>query len=388
MECYLFNHCGSTLRRQRFDKLLSSKEYRLMSMDEKFDQSIQIIMNENLPNLKRSLLQAPAEGNMILPQTHFKLGLFALSQNKPDVAMVYFGQARKKFEKRQDKDKANFWMYLVSKNKGYLQNLLNSYHVNMYTLAARDMMKMKYPKTITPRLNKARIGNFNIQDPIHWAYLKEKMFSGEYNLNQLADQVESDETIGIYTYIKAQASNFKEAYFPMPYRDFMARLSPKRQALLYAIARQESRFVPASVSRSFALGMMQIMPFLVEDIAKKKGERIDLDEIFNPYKALDYANFHLDYLTSYLYHPLFVAYAYNGGIGFTKNLITNGKYFRPGPYQPYWSMETIQNVEAREYGKSVLTNYVIYLNKLGVPTRILPFLDALTDPSKTDKFRQ
>jgi soluble lytic murein transglycosylase len=120
----------------------------------------------------------------------------------------------------------------------------------------------------------------------------------------------------------------------------------------------------------------------------KKGEKIDLDEMFNPYKALDYANFHLDYLTSYLYHPLFVAYAYNGGIGFTKNLITTQKYFRPGAYQPYWSMETIQNEEAKEYGKHVLTNYVIYMNKLGQPTRLLPFFESLTTPSKTDRFRQ
>ncbi len=388
MECYLFNNCGHTIRKQRFDKLLSSKEYRLMTMDEKFDQSIRIILSEDLPKLRQSLMQPPAEGNLISPQTHFKLGLYALSQNKPKIALLYFGQARKKFTERKDKDKANFWLYLVSKDKGYLKNLLNSYHVNMYTLAARDIMKMKYPKTITPKLSPARIGHFNIQDPIHWAALKEKLFSGRYNLQHLADEYKSDETIGPYTYIKAKASNFKESYFPMPYRNIMKNLSPKRQALLYAIARQESRFVPASVSRSFALGMMQIMPFLVEDIAMKKGEKIDLDEMFNPYKALDYANFHLDYLTTYLYHPLFVAYAYNGGIGFTRNLITTQKYFRPGAYQPYWSMETIQNEEAKEYGKHVLTNYVIYMNKLGQPTRLLPFLESLTTPPKTDKFRQ
>ncbi len=388
MECYLFNNCGPTLRKQRFDKLLSSKEYRVMTMDEKFDQSIRIILSENLPKLRRSLLQPPAEGNFITPQTHFRLGLYALSQNQPKIAILYFGQARKKFTERRDKDKANFWLYLVSKDKGYLKNLLNSYHINIYTLAARDIMKMKYPKTITPKLGSARIGHFNIQNPIHWAQLKEKLFSGRYNLHHLADQYKSDETVGPYTYIKAKASDFKESYFPMPYRNAMKNLSPKRQALLYAIARQESRFVPASVSRSFALGMMQIMPFLVEDIAIKKGEKIDLDEMFDPYKALEYANFHLDYLTKYLYHPLFIAYAYNGGIGFTRNLITTQKYFRPGPYQPYWSMETIQNEEAREYGKHVLANYVIYLNKLGQPTRLLPFLESLTTPSQTDKFRQ
>jgi len=168
----------------------------------------------------------------------------------------------------------------------------------------------------------------------------------------------------------------------------MKHKTPERQALIYAIARQESRFVPASVSRSFALGMMQFMPVLIKHVSKEKGENIDYDEIFNPYKAIEYADFHLDYLTKYLYHPLFIAYAYNAGIGFTRRHIKNSRNFRKGPYEPYMSMEKMENHEAKEYGKKVLANYVIYLNKLGVTTRIFPLLKVLASPSETDKFRK
>jgi len=63
-------------------------------------------------------------------------------------------------------------------------------------------------------------------------------------------------------------------------------------------------------------------------------------------------------------------------------------YFRKGAFEPYLSMEKMTNIEAREYGKRVLTNYVVYLNKLGISTRILPFLNILTSPAKTDKFRK
>ena len=173
----------------------------------------------------------------------------------------------------------------------------------------------------------------------------------------------------------------------MPYRDIVEKYPVTRQALIYAIARQESRFIPASVSRSFALGMMQFMPFLVKHVAKEKGEKIDLDEMFDPKKAIEYANYHLDYLNRYLYHPLFVAYAYNGGIGFTKRLIRQSDYFRKGKFEPYLSMEKMHNVEAREYGKRVLTNYIVYLNKLGKPTRLLPYIKMLTYPERTDRFR-
>jgi soluble lytic murein transglycosylase len=51
-------------------------------------------------------------------------------------------------------------------------------------------------------------------------------------------------------------------------------------------------------------------------------------------------------------------------------------------------MEKMTNIEAREYGKRVLTNYVIYMNKLGKPTRLLPYIEQLTIPSKTDRFRK
>jgi soluble lytic murein transglycosylase len=317
----------------------------------------------------------------------FKHGLALMQQRKPKQAADYFEDARKNYVQRYDIDKSLFWLYLSTKDDEYIKLLRESCHVNIYTLMAADTINGKYPKTITESLWKSSTWRFDIEDPIDWAKVKQKMNSG-VDLNDLADEHKSQETIGIYTYLKAKACNYTESYFPMPYRKAMKHMTPERQALIYAIARQESRFVPASVSRSFALGMMQFMPFLIKHVAKEKGEKIDYDEIFNPYKAIEYADFHLDYLTKYLYHPLFIAYAYNGGIGFTRRHITNKQNFRRGPYEPYMSMEKMENEEAKEYGKKVLANYVIYLNKLGVTTRIFPLLKVLATPSETDKFRK
>ncbi|SFV52337.1 Soluble lytic murein transglycosylase precursor [hydrothermal vent metagenome] len=318
---------------------------------------------------------------------YFKHGIALLQQGKAKQASGYFDVARRTYKKRYDIDKSLFWLYLSTKNRIYLKALHKSYHVNIYTLIAADSMNARYPKTITESLWKSKTFGFDIQDPIDWAKIKLQMKAG-CNLDDLADEHKSQECIGIYTYIKAKASKYTETYFPMPYRNIMKKLPKKRQALIYAIARQESRFVPASVSRSFALGMMQFMPFLIEHIAKQKGEKIDLDEIFNPYKAIEYANYHLNYLTKYLHHPLFIAYAYNAGIGFTRRHIKNPKHFRRGAYEPYMSMETMRNFQAREYGKKVLANYVIYMNKLGVKTRLFPLLKILATPKETDRFRK
>ena len=319
---------------------------------------------------------------------HFNAGIKLVESKKLQKAITNFHNAHRLYTKRWEKDKALFWLYLLTKEKKYLSKLKKSYHINMYTLLAADITHSKYPKTIiTPRVNKSRVFGIDAKDPIDWAKMKAKMNHPDADLDDLADDCESQATIGMHTYLKAKACNYQKSYFPMPYRKTMKQFSKKRQALIYAIARQESRFIPASVSRSFALGMMQFMPFLIEHIAKQKGEHMDLDMMFSPYKAIEYADFHLDYLNKYLYHPLFVAYAYNGGIGFTKRLIKKPNYFRTGAFEPYLSMEKMTNIEAREYGKRVLTNYVIYLNKLGKSTRLLPFIKILTNPAETDRFR-
>ena len=318
----------------------------------------------------------------------FKDGIKMVERKKLQKAITNFHQAHRLYTKRWEKDKALFWLYLLTKEKKYLSKIKKSYHINMYTLLAADITHSKYPRTIiTPRINKNNVFGIDAKDPIDWAKMKAKMNAPDADLDDLADDCESQATIGMHTYLKAKACNYQKSYFPMPYRKTMKKFSKKRQALIYSIARQESRFVPASVSRSFALGMMQFMPFLIEHIAKKKGEYMDLDMMFSPYKAIEYADFHLDYLNKYLYHPLFVAYAYNGGIGFTKKLIKKPNYFRTGAFEPYLSMEKMTNIEAREYGKRVLTNYVIYLNKLGKSTRLLPFIKTLTNPAETDRFR-
>ena len=341
---------------------------------------------------KPPLFRAASKTNWKLKSAankYFKSGIKLVEKNQLQKAANHFYEAYNKYEQRWEKDKTLFWLYLLTEDKEYLEKLLKSYHINMYTLLAADMKNKRYPRTIiTPSVSKSRVFGIDAKNPIDWAKMKAKMNAPCADLNDLADDCESQATIGMHTYLKAKACNYKKSYFPMPYRRTMKQLPKKRQALIYAIARQESRFVPASVSRSFALGMMQFMPFIIKHIAKEKGEYMDLDMMFSPYKAIEYADFHLDYLNKYLYHPLFVAYAYNGGIGFTRRLIKKTKYFRKGTFEPYLSMEKMTNVEAREYGKRVLTNYVVYLNKLGISSRLLPFIETLTTPAKTDKFRK
>ena len=163
-----------------------------------------------------------------------------------------------------------------------------------------------------------------------------------------------------------------------------------RKSMIYALGRQESLFIPSLISTSYALGMMQFMPFLANTIGKKelKIENFDQDDMFKQDVAFKFANYHLDYLEKFLFHPLFIAYAYNGGIGFTKKLITRDDMFKEGIYEPFLSMELVPVTETRNYGKKVLANYVVYSALMGSNIKISQLFEILSSPSATDKFRK
>lgn len=386
---FVFNNVGRS-GRQKLNGELSPRLWSDLTTHRSFNKSIKLINIGRYGSLKKSFLYMPAKKNALTYDSDMLLGFNAVTHDKLKVAIRYFSDARRKGYQREQVDRAMFWQYLISKDKSILRKLIKGHDMNIYTLLARDFLKLKYPKGLAPVLPKASlISKKNIDSPIYWAKLKKKIFSKKHNLYRLADDYKSADTVGYYTYIRSTASKDLEQYFPMPYRDLLHKLPKSRQAILYAIARQESRFIPGSISSSYALGLMQLMPFLIDDLAKKRKEHIDYDDMFNPRTALVYANDHMNYLTKWLQHPLFVAYAYNAGIGYTRRMLNKKKLFQSfGRFEPYLSIERLDNAQANRYGKHVLANYVIYMNKLGKHIRMIDLMRTLHMPSKTDKFRR
>ena len=388
MRLFVFSHAGKKGRR-RLDHPMSEREWQELSRHNGANLMLYYTRRERLPKLGRILRYKPAKDNALRYDYLMRMGFEALERNEMDLAEYDFARAVSRAPSRELADRALFWAWKAEDDRDYLKKLVKSYDINLYTLAARDALKLKYDLGITPKLPPGTVPGFDIRNPIHWHRLKRKIFDPRTDLRTLAARFKTRQTVGHYTYIETKAGKDIPQYFPMPYREFMEKLPLKRQAILYAIARQESRFIPASVSGSFALGMMQIMPFLVDHLKKVRREpRIDYDDMFDPLTALKYADTHLDYLTSWLHHPLFVAYAYNAGIGFTKRLIRRKDLFENrSPYDPWISLERVDNYQANEYGKKVLTNYVVYMNKLGYPLRITDLLSVVHLPEITDRFR-
>ena len=388
IQCYIFNRVTSKYRKKYFNKAFSPQQLELLIHEKQFNQTIyKVVTTHALQKIKESLVFLIKDNNLNF-ESNFLLAMNALEFKNPEVALNFLKIARRKTDYQKKLDQIDFWNYLITKDKKYLEQLLKSYDINIYTLRARDILNKPYPKVVIPKFPFKKIEGFDITNPIDWEKLKIEMKKNPKNLEKLAQKYKSSETLGIYCYIKEKESKYKTPYYPMPYPIAMYGLSKERKALLYAIAKQESHFIPASVSSAYALGMMQIMPFLIKHLSKERGKKIDLDEIFNPYTAINYANQHLNYLNKWLYHPLFIAYAYNGGIGFTRRTLRSSHLFKNGEYEPYLSMELIDYKETREYGKRVLANYVLYLNLLGGQIKVSDLLKSLVYPSQTDRFRK
>lgn len=163
-----------------------------------------------------------------------------------------------------------------------------------------------------------------------------------------------------------------EVRFPLAYRDEINKDAKKNKvdpALVYAIIRQESYFMPFAKSPAGAIGLMQLMPATAKRTAKQfslsySGEK----DLINANKSIQLGSAHLKKLKQQLNsHPALVIAAYNAG----KNAVNR---WIPDKVMPtdVW-IETVPYYETRNYLRSVIASYVVYQHRLGVT----PSLDSV-----------
>lgn len=377
----------SAYKKVNFPNALPQAQMDTLCTHYKFNAFVNsIVQNNDLVAWQKALIPIVPTSE-VRAKTLFLLGLNALKYNETKRARYFFSLSEEKATKREEKDRALFWNYLVSQDKSFLQKISQSSDINVYTLYAFEKLGLPLAHVVSPKLEGTH-PDFNVADPFAWVTVMSQVYAmNSEELEKEAERFKFANTVAHYSYLMERAQRYKEHYYPMPLYEEIAHYPIHRQALMLAIARQESRFLPSVVSTSYALGMMQFMPFVARDIAKKeKLEGFRLEAMFEPRIAYLFANIHLDFLERSLMNPLFVAYAYNGGIGFTRKLLQSGTFVK-GPYEPFLSMELVHYEESRDYGKKVLANYVVYSHLLGQPVSISNLFENLLSPSLSDRFR-
>ncbi len=138
-------------------------------------------------------------------------------------------------------------------------------------------------------------------------------------------------------------------------------------AMLYGIARQESRFSADIVSSAGAVGLMQLMPRTARWVANQLG-RTDFrpaaiaDVELNTFFGAFYFKYWFDRLDRM---PALAAAAYNAGPGRAQ------AWRPPAPLEGAVWVETIPFNETRDYVKKVLANSMMYAQALGVSQQTL-----------------
>ena len=383
----VFYHLSSWHIQKYLNSPIPKTYMQKLAKDKRFNTFVKKVLSSNANNLKTSLKGIKSTH----PKAEASFYLAMLNLDDKDLAIFYLKQVRKNAVSQFKKDRATLWLYLVSKEKKYLKQLVTSPELNIYSLYAYENLQKTF-KNITTTFNpKKEKPNFKVLNPLSWAktrvktYKKIKHYTYKQKVKYLKKHFQTKESEPHLAYFLKDIK--PNNYFLFYHNEYLQDYSKDRKALILAIARQESEFIPTAISPSFALGLMQFMPFLVTHTAKKLGyKNFKYEDIFKPKVAYEFANDHLDFLQNRLYHPLLVAYAYNGGIGYTRRNILKKSYFKINEYEPFYSLEMITPQEPMHYAKKVLANYVVYCNLLGVPITVTELLERLKDIDNNHRY--
>ena len=363
----LFFDLGEEYRSKFLNKNMKSELINKISKEKDFEKFLKYIIFDNkLTNLQKSLFILK-DNKEIASDLLFLLGINAVNNNNMDIAYKFFLNSYDKSYSRTDKDKSLFWLYLVTQDKSFLNELTTSFDNSIYSLYAKELLNIKPNNIIYEIQLKNQKSSYDIYDAFKWMEVTEdtKKNLDEKKLMKYYNIFTDENTLPHMAFVLQRYYKYKTQYYITPFRNLIRHYDIYKQVLIYSIARQESQFIPAAISFSSAQGIMQIMPFLSFDISKKLNEDYNIYEQFIPSKNIKYGNFHLDTLIGQFdNNPLFIAYAYNGGGGYTRKQLKKGLFKRKNKFEPFLSMEMISYEETREYGKKVLANYYIYNNYL------------------------
>lgn len=326
-----------------------------------------VIINSKMLNFKQAISKLNIQN---MPHNTFiLLGINELKIGTKTKALEYFKRAEGVASSAFLKNRSLFWQYKTSEDKQYLEKLNKSSFVDIFSIYANQRLKKQHNFKIVSDLSSLNDSAppFSTKDPYVWQDIVNNMLNTKDSI-KLANAIiyfSYKETIPHLAFLM-QKINSSVSYFIIPYQNLVKFSSVEEKSLVYAIARQESRFLPTLISRSFALGIMQIMPANVEPFSKDMGIDVNYDDLFDPKIGLNMGKYYINQLKKEYKNPLFIAYAYNGGPGFLRRFLSRKDSFSKNKkYEPWISMELIPYEETRFYGMHVIANYVIYSELFG-----------------------
>lgn len=174
---------------------------------------------------------------------------------------------------------------------------------------------------------------------------------------------------GIQIMAEAQLWDELQVRFPIVYQDYVSKAAKQTSVnplMIFAVARQESAFMPDAKSPAGAVGLMQLLPSTAKQTAQKSGMRFNVQDLIQPDKNIALGSRYLDYLLGVFDgNRILAAAAYNAGPSRVRKWMNTEKNAQL-PYDVW--IETIPFKETRGYVQNILSFSVIYAYRLGQET--------------------
>lgn len=299
----------------------------------------------------------------------FLAGVISFAQGRFRSAYELFSESLSLARNSRDRAKIHFWIFKSLAQLGY--SALAEHHLMLasegegfYSLIAKSLLgePIELPPKVSLKEESAgelvkRLAQIAGAGFLH--YMRKEALEKAELLRE--EDIAFLSRIDPYMAIKIGVRRLPEdsplrysLSYPTPFREMVDKASRKTgidPALIYAVMKQESLFDPLAVSRSGAIGLMQ----LLESTARWKAEKtgFGLRDVFDPEENIYLGTAYLRYLLDMWKGNLVKTIAsYNAG---------QGRVAKWKDYEDrFLFIEMIPYEETRNYVKKVLRNYYIY----------------------------
>jgi len=158
-------------------------------------------------------------------------------------------------------------------------------------------------------------------------------------------------------------------FHPQPFKELIERYASEAELgaeTLYGLIRTESYFVSDAVSRSGAVGLVQLMAPTAEDMAGRIARSGGPDyrnpamNLKDPETSIHIGSYYLRYLIGQMGNPMLALLAYNGGMGRVRRWLAADRQQAGGAFPYDLFLESIEISETRDYGRQVLSAASVY----------------------------
>lgn len=138
------------------------------------------------------------------------------------------------------------------------------------------------------------------------------------------------------------------------------------RAVVYAVVRQESRFVPIAISSTNARGLMQLLPSTAQDMDSTQAFRRAPVKLHDPGLNMRLGQQYIEWLVTNFHNGGDLARifaAYNGGPGW----LARWEASYPRTDDPLLWLESIPRAESRDYAERVMSHVALCRKRYGQP---------------------